>query len=404
MKKNVTLPSIALLWAAVGVANGQGLTCAATDVGCLQRDVNQACHTAESTTASCDASLRRVAASPSRGDLNLRLMVAAADVTLADLATESATKTTYRNRAHEAYTSIVSEHPTNVDGLVGLATLAETDQERIAMLRRALAASPTDVLLYESLSETLSKTGDSSNQSEAATLREQAYELETQQEKKWHLAAGAVLQYEDAGQAARADAMRNRVRYDYGLERVSAQLAHPELLDPDQLTEMLTSVCSVPIAFTVGAKTCLDSLKASADFVGHTKDKQLAAVLADSASTAISSAGAIAGMLSEADRDWRKRFKEMTRAFITAGAVSQKTLSAYGAVVSDPKERVDDMKAAAAHFPDNGELAAALGLAHLDYGNRDEAIRSLSRAKQLLPPDRQQAIDEVLNKAAALPH
>jgi tetratricopeptide (TPR) repeat protein len=401
MKKVSGWSTALFLGTAVGVAHGQGLNCGASDVDCFQRDVDQACHTAESTTASCDAALERVAASPARGNLDMRLMVGAGNFALSELANEPAAKATYRNRARDAYTSIVSEHPTNASALVGLATLAETSQERIAVLRRALVANPTDLYLYEALSETLSRTG---NSSEAAALTEQAYELESQQEKKWNLAEVAVLRYEDAGQTPQADAMRNRVRQDYGLKGVSAQLAHPESLDPDQLTSMLTSVCSLPIAYIVGATTCLDSLKTSADLVSRTRDNRVAVKLADGASTAISSSVEIEGMLNEADPNWRKRFKEMTRGFITAGAISQKTLSAYGAVVSDPKERVDDMKAAAARFPDNGELAAALGLAHLDYGNRDDAIRSLSRAKQLLPPDRQQSIDQVLNEATALPH
>jgi len=58
------------------------------------------------------------------------------------------------------------------------------------------------------------------------------------------------------------------------------------------------------------------------------------------------------------------------------------------------------MENAAALLPSDGEIAFGLGLAYLDLRKDDDAIRTLTRAKELLPASRHAFIDQLLNQAS----
>lgn len=52
------------------------------------------------------------------------------------------------------------------------------------------------------------------------------------------------------------------------------------------------------------------------------------------------------------------------------------------------------MESAAALAPSDGEIAFGLGLAYADAGRKEEAIRSLRIAEQLLPESRRDFVRE----------
>ncbi len=60
------------------------------------------------------------------------------------------------------------------------------------------------------------------------------------------------------------------------------------------------------------------------------------------------------------------------------------------------------MEAGAAKFPNDAELAIAAGLAEMALGQRDDAVRNLTRAKGLVTETQRPAVDQLLQKANQL--
>jgi tetratricopeptide (TPR) repeat protein len=364
-----------------------GFVNVATAENPFQQAYEKACTGDGANAASCRAWAEQLQKSPQGNSEDAQLKIGAAYVELQFLGANEQDKATYRARAREVYAAIVKQNPTSIEAVTGLANAADTEDERIAYLRQRLALDPTDVTSLNFLSEAVKDAG------EAGELRERAFEHSPNGAYKWNQASLAIFLYGQAGREADADAMRGSARAAYGYDDVVARLSRPELMNAEDLNSTLTSICSFDVVKFGGAKGCLDSLKTTVDAIDSVPANS-AGKLADAASLGIQTAAPHFGL-------GNKSLTDSLEKIIASGHATPNTFGAYGALVPDRRKRLEVMEAGAAKFPNDAGLAIAAGLAELDVGNRDDAVRNLTRAKGLATDTQQPAIDRWIEKAQA---
>jgi hypothetical protein len=203
------------------------------------------------------------------------------------------------------------------------------------------------------------------------------------------------------GRHAEADALRTDAQQRYGYLDVVARLSRPELMDAEELNSTLTSICENPVIWFGRPKDCVDSVKAVANAVDKAPPNSTAK-LVEAASLGMRSAGEVGELLKKVDPNWQQSFTDSLEKFITAGQATPTTFHTYGAYVRDPHKRLEVFEAGAAKFPNDGPLAVAAGLAEMDLGRRDDAVRNLTRAKGLVTDAQRPAVDQLLQKANQL--
>jgi tetratricopeptide (TPR) repeat protein len=388
---------ITLAW--MTAARAQVAACPLSNGDCLQKTFEQACTGGPSAAAKCEDWLSALKQSPVAGEIRGKLLAGAAYVALADGSEDPQDRTDFQDRAREIYREVVAQDPTNIDAITGLATLAGSRAERVELLRRRLELDPNNIRSLEFLSSALSSDGSKGDIAEAAALTEEAYALQPAGGKKWQLAATAVSQYERAGMPAKAQDLRSRASTDFGLDEVSAELARPELLDGDRLRTQLTSVCTLPILYIIGAHPCLDAINKASEAAIAPRMSSVVPQLVAAVSVGMRSAAEFGGALGAVEPNWRSKFETTLEGFLIGGIATRETFGAYAVITPSREKRLQTMKAAVEKFPEDGELALGLGLAYLDVGDREEAIMNLSRARDLLPPASRPHIDNLIRGA-----
>jgi tetratricopeptide (TPR) repeat protein len=232
---------------------------------------------------------------------------------------------------------------------------------------------------------------------ESAEVLERAYSAAPPGGKKWHLASDAVAQYENARAPNAATRLQERVSRDYGLDRKLTEIARPDTANPQQVTAVLEEICSDTSLINFGASPCLENIQRVVDVA----DDSRRADLVDAAAAAMFVAAQSGWRLSRTDPAWRNRFESTLDGFMESGAPSARTYLTYAYITTDRAKRVKAMETAATRFPSDGEIVFALGRAYFDQGRKDDAIRTLSRARDLLPTARQAHVNELLKNAAS---
>jgi hypothetical protein len=292
-------------WIGASFAQPVPPNCALTDRACVDENYPRMCFEAGATPKSCVEWLRQFEKSP---NLDVRSSVAAIYGLGVGSWGANISEPDIDDRTAELIRGVLAEDPSNVGALLGLATIAPTNDERVAALRRVVAVDPNPMSL-KFLASALAR--DNANLAESAALLERAYEAAMQGSGgpyAWHFARDAVTEYEWAGLPDRATQLRKRFERDLGLDAKLAQVVHAEAVEPARLNDVLGELCSELIFQTIGAERCLAGIAhvvAATD--GSTGvDK---ARLAKSASDAMFLAARRGDLLSEADHSWRTRFE-----------------------------------------------------------------------------------------------
>jgi tetratricopeptide (TPR) repeat protein len=364
----------------------------------FQRAYDNACtERATATVASCKAWIDETQKSPQGKSEDAQLTIGAAYMALEQFfGANEQDKASYRARAREVYSAVVKQNLKNTEGALGLSNTADTIDARIAYLRQGLAADPTNLKLMNYLAQFLTfNTGNVTPTlaeiSEAAELRERIFENSPDGRYKWNQAALAIFLYKEAGREADAEAMRGRARAAYRYDDVAAQLSRPELMNAEDLNSTLTSICGLDVNHFADSNWCIDSVKSTANAVDKAPASS-AEKLADAASLGVQAAAqlGIGG----------KSLTDSLEKIIASGHATPNTFGAYGTLVPDRHKRLEVMEAGAAKFPNDAGLAIAAGLAELDVGQHDDAVRSFRRAKGLATEAQQPAIDRLIEKAS----
>lgn len=295
--------------------------CALTDRACVDRNYSRVCFEKDSTPESCGAWLRPFELSPS---VDVRNAVAGTYLLAADYWQSRGPQPAFRDRAASLIHGILEQDPANAEALLGLALLAPTNDEHLALMRRVVAVDPSPSSL-ESLSHAL--TQSEGNLAESAALLERAYEVAMQRQPgpyAWRFARNAVFEYEAADLPNRAAQLRKRFERDVDLDAKVAETAHAEGVEPARLNGVLSEICAELVLRMLGANRCLAGIEHvvdAADRAGVGTDKTR---LAKNASDAMFLAAQTAGdALSVADPGWRDRFESTLQRYFGAEAADR---------------------------------------------------------------------------------
>ncbi len=369
----------------------QGLTCALTDAWCWDRQQVEMCRVEGATIDSCSNWLQALEQSPAAVHPNVRLSMGSANFGLAGLTSDETERAQYRDRAKQIYRAVVEDDPANTGGWLGLASLAESREEREYLRRQAVATNPTDDGLLGHLADILF------DPLERAVVLEQGYSVAPTEIRRLYFARKAVTAYEIAGAADAAEALRARVRTDLRLDARLGDLADPGATSPDRVGAALEEACKSDMLEIFGGAICLESIQAVLEAAEED------ATFLDSASRGMVVAARGGRWLEAEDPQWRQRFESALDALIDTGVASVSAYTTRAFIAQSTEQRVRTMRAAAARFPLDGKVAFGLGLAEFDAGNSSEAIQALSQARDLLPESRHEFIDQMLNRAYSLP-
>jgi tetratricopeptide (TPR) repeat protein len=277
-----------------------------TDRACVDENYSSVCFENGATPESCGAWLRPFELSPS---LDVRNAVAGTYLLVADDWQPRDPQPWLKDRAAALIHGILEQDPTNAEALLGLALLAPTNDERVALLRRVVAVDPSPSNL-ESLARTLSQ--DQGNLRESAALLERAYEAAMQRAPgpyAWRFARDAVFEYEWAGLPKRAARLRARFERDLKLDAKVAETANAEAVEPARLNSILGDICAEIILRMLGGNRCLAGIEHVVDAADRVTVGSVKARLVKSASDAMFLAAQTGGdVLVLADPAWRDRF------------------------------------------------------------------------------------------------
>lgn len=399
MKANWKLGGIASLLIA-GASNAQQLVCTASDASCFDRELEKACLRVGATIASCAEWLNILEHSPLSRHPNVRVAAAETNLILNDLSGGRGSNTKYRDQAELILDELIIDDPNNVKALFALAAMRERKEERVELLRRVVAVDPTFVLGWTSLAAAVSSGGAKPDLQESAEFLEQAYVASPSGPRKWHLAADAIMQYENAQSAIDARRLSERASADYGLDRLLTVVSKPETVGPATVNAALEELCSNTGVVIFGARHCLDSIQSVVNVANTTRNTAVESAYAEGATTAMRNA-AVSLRLSSVDPGWRARFEKTIGGFLESPTATEGMFVAYADITTDSEKRLQALETAAGRFPSDGDIVTRLGLAYLDQGRKDDGIRTLGRAKELVPPTRHAMIDQAVNQASA---
>jgi tetratricopeptide (TPR) repeat protein len=383
-------------------AAAQSLTCAVTDELCLQQEYEEVCRNS-STVESCSAWLRSIQQSPQSAHPNLQLAAAAAHLAISDLTAGPAAKTPSRERAAALYAAVAQQDPTNARALLGLAALLDSRDEKIELMRRVVDLDPGNVMNLEMLAIVIGMGGSQTDLAESAELMERAYELQPNGTKRWTLATEVILKYETASLRGRAEEFRVRAQAAIAPERLLRETAQASASTSDRAEDATQQLCTIPIIAIVGAETCLEAARNVVNAANSARGSTVQS-LGDAALEVMKIASANSALLDAVDPDWRAEFEAATDGFLATQTALPRMYVNAAAITKNGARRISIMKAAAARFPNDPDVAFALGLAHLDQRNKSDAIDALSRAQVLLPVERRLAVNQFLQRASELPN
>ena len=299
-------------WGGACFAQHSAPYCALTDLACVDESAERICLVrTPAMPKACVEWLRKFEKSPNP---DVRAEVAAVYLQSADYWRADVPVSRFYDRAKKLIHGVLAEDPTNVGALMSLSTIAPTNDERVAALRRVVAVDPSPMHL-EFLASALDR--DPGNLPESATLLERGYEAAMQRGGgyyAWRFERMAVFEYERAGLPDRAAQLRERFERDLGLDAKVAEIAQAEAVEPARLKDVLGELCAELVLRTLGAKHCLaaiDHVVVAADAASG----EAMARLAQSASDAMFLAARTGDVLSGTDASWRGRFESTLRRY-----------------------------------------------------------------------------------------
>jgi hypothetical protein len=381
--------------------------CERGDLKCLQELRKSECMQPASTLKTCLAFLQRLETVRQRSrapGLALLLGDTLQVIARKDEVSPQARQDYFR-RSRAAYRQVVKDQPFSASGYLGLAEVAETGEERVDWLRGAVHAEyrPEHMeLLAKALS---SEVGGQAADLEAASVTEDAYTYEVMNTEKWRYGAAALQRYTQA--ADRYPLAASEKAADNVLLRIKDDIDYPllqsMLLNPEQnlahLADAFATMCEKSIVQLVEIDECMAGL-------------ELAVATAEGPVTAgtrrMLAEATLVGMRTIAGESLTRsaqagRFIEWIDRLVMTGLepvdVAASLLEAKADYTPDPKERAEILLTAVELSPARGDLRLKLGETYVRLRLWPEALEQLRVATLLLPPEEQEGVDELVEKA-----
>lgn len=359
--------------------------CLFGDAECYRLQYERACDSrAEGALLRCAAWIRSTEARATQGDRAAQRLSAAAHVEIAmSLSTDAAERARNRSAALSIYRSLVAGDSTDVDAIVGIASLTEESRERLNLLRRAVNLRP-DSLAVLSLTRELRQSGRSEDLLEAAEALRRAYSLAPPGPGKWNLAGSVSRLYEDAGSRELGDAFVERLRQDLGAEGLLRELMQVSPTNPARTTQILDALCYPAVVELAGADFCMRALGGAAQNLPQASSRAGTQLIADRAADLMGDLSQESELaLIEADPAWRDRFSGWLDAFNGEGFESVKTYWARALIELNSSRKIQILEQSLLIAPANVALLTSLGAEYMRQQQWDRAIEKYREARNL---------------------
>ena len=360
-------------------------SCNLDDSECLEAQSSRQCgDPSVATVQSCGIWIQSIQTRARAEDRVALRHIAEAHVTISQILTRNPDeRLNHRNSAREIYAELVEQDASDVRAILGMATLARDVNERIELLRRIVAITPS-VYEAEQLADALTKRGGEKDMSDAAQILERAYQQLPKGVGR-DIGARAVALYELAGTPERGRNIKDRVREELNAVSLVSELNGVPVTTSARAGDILGELCDKSVVDLLGASPCLEGMRAASMTLkrlsGRTDAQGFGEVLAKQAW----SHTYLGREQLARDANWRatvsNMFLEMEAANIESPVI---LISRAGLVERDPvqKRRLLD-RAAQLTAPEDGPALWQLANEYILLRSRPEAVALLRRVREL---------------------
>ncbi len=185
----------------------------------------------------------------------------------------------------------------------------------------------------------------------------------------------AVEQFLLIDEDAAPDTLRETVAEWIATYREESHLWRTTAGNPDPAIDHLTVICHRHALSRSGARDCMESLVDVIERIAASPQAAAATRLADAVGSILVAMVIDEWRFQRDFPDWRERFAESLRTLMTSGVPSGAVYYAYYYFeLDDPGARLSALQQGSTLFPENRDIARALGEEYVRYGMRDEAV------------------------------
>lgn len=379
--------------------------CSPNDAQCLSAQFERRCGDRSIATArSCAAWIQSSQSRFRADDRMARHYMAAAHVALAlFLPNEPVDRLRHHTLARAIYEELIQQDARDADSLLGMATLAESELERIQFLRRIAQIAPESVPVMH-LADALVNQGGENDVLEAAEVLDARYRA-MPKGSAWAVGARAIALYDSTDARIRASYLRDRMREDLGATALVAELLRMPETTSGRAGSILDTLCDEGVVAALGGKACLDGMqeasRALARIQGQAESRTLAEVVARRALIIAATAGRSGAQF---DADGIRRLSSLLMELDAADVESPTILVARARIESDADQKLQILDRAAQLVTDDGPELKLLADEYILLRNGKNAATLLRRLRQLqtVTESERQAIDlniEALERA-----
>lgn len=409
MHRALVIFSVGFFWAIADEAAPAEVpsACEHDDLRCWRELFESECSAAASTLETCLVFLQRVeTARRTSYASGVALLLGETLHGLAQKDVPPLVKQRYRERSRAAFREVVRNEPLNASGYLGLAEVAETDEQRVEWLRGAVQAEYQPAHM-ELLASALSREGSGHTGAlEAARYIEDAYRYESTATEKWRYGASAWRRYRDA--ANRYPLAISERSLENVVIRIHDDIDYPllqrTLLNPEShlahLADAFATLCEKSIAAIVTLEECMAGLELAVATAEGPTSSGGRRLLAEAVLTGMRTiAGESLPRVPEAQGKFPDWIDRLLTTRPTPVEVSANLFEARADYTVGLPERADALVSAIELSPNRGDLRSKLGATYVSLELWAEALEELRVAKFFLPPEEHERLDELVEIA-----
>lgn len=360
--------------------------CSLDDSGCLDSQVIRQCRDRTAATIqSCTAWIQSIQVRIRPDDTVAMREIAGAHTWISMfLAMDAREQSFHRNSARAIYAAMVEKDAGDTDALMGMATVAESENERIDLLRKIASITPM-AFASDLLAQALLRRDGANDVLEAAEVLEAYYRL-LPKGIGWRIAAQAASHYERAGAPDRSRYIRDRIREELDATSLMAELQKIPETSSSRVAQVLEKLCDADVVAVLGATICLEGLSEIPGTLTKFPDRGDGAQFAEVVGRQVWATGTTSGWVPVTSHEnWQSTISRIFTEMEAEG-IESPLLLVSRAMLSEPdldqKLRLLD-RASQLVAPDDGTTLRLLADMYMVLSRPTAALAHLRRLQQL---------------------
>lgn len=381
---SVLLLACCAMWAPSSNAqDGVGL-CGVNDAACLEAQIERQCtHRTDSSVESCTDWIHSIQRRVRADDRLAKRHIALAYFSIAMFHSKGAEeKLRHRSSARAIYAELVQQDARDVEALLGLATLAEDEHQKIELLRKIASIAPGS-MEATLLADALEKRGGENDALEAAAILDGHYR-QLPKGSAWPVAARAMRLYEIAGASDRSRYLRDRMRDELDAASLVSELQRIPETSSVRAGQILGAMCDTTVDAVLGGNACLEGMGEISRTLTRLSDRVDARRYAEVLATQVFNIATFSGHdRVRQDPDWQRRISSVFLELEAASIESPMVLVSRAKVELDPVQKGHFLDRAAQLAPDDRATLQLLADENMTLRRRTDAMALLRRLRQL---------------------